>query len=161
VSCDLTILEKVKKRFVFRKWFKSYHFPEDVLKFKWGFFCDTQPYMSDYRHILYILDKITGYKIVVNLPAYFTYASWKHYAVYYENIIKSLESINEEIPPKKNDDAKDMSVFGLLNITDFLSNAKKMTIEEVNAMDLYWILTNYKMEVYKNINITEKLKPKK
>lgn len=159
LSVDLRNLKKAKLRFVYKRWFKSYRFSDEVLEYNWAMFIDLNEVVNDYRNILSYLRKQTGVKRLV-LPAYFTYPLWQFYAKEHEKVLMALSNINDNIKSESKTVAKDMNVFGLTNITDFLSGAKSIPHEHIEAKPVHWVLAEYMREVYKFANMQEKYKKK-
>ena len=153
VSVDLSGLKILKPRFTIRRGFKRLRFKSDILYFKWGEFIKLNEYVNDYRLIIHYLNELSGYNNIHLLPAWFTYTLWLHYAENHNKVLKALDNINSEIKVKNKKNAKDMGVFGLLNITDFIAKATNMKHKEVEDQPIHWILAMYKMEVYKYINM--------
>jgi|GEM_PF-5253934 len=154
----LWVLDSLPVRFVYKK----RRFPEDIIHMKWSTFVEAQPYSSDYRNILALIEVITGYpaNYINKLPIYITYPLFRYYNRKYRSIMEALNNINDMIPQKK-EPAKDMNKFGLSNITDFLAKAKNIEIDKIDDWSLAKVLSEYDREVRHVINQQKAMERKK
>lgn len=162
IEIDYAPLDKIEPRFWFYSRLNKYRFPEDALMLSWGEFIHSHKYIRSFHSIGGFLGIIAGYDEVkiLNLPVHYTYSLWHHYAKQYTEFLEVLETINAQAPsPKKI--AKDMSEFGLTNITDFLSSAKGVSSKEIESMNCYELIAEYKREIYKDLNRRAQLKTNK
>ena len=130
----------------------------EVGKMTWSKFTDVVNYSQDYKAVSKLLSVIMGIKEnrILRMPVTKTLPMFQDLSNQFRAIMKTLQAINSELPSGKT--AKDMSEFGLYNITNFICKAKKMSRKEVEELSVYEIIFIYKNSVYEQLNALKSIK---